>query len=581
MKLKYLLMANSVFSVFASIACFSKTLLLLPANDILLMTQADVFFKYHEQVSRIMAMLMLIAMGGGVALITISQHLNEAKARKSLAINLAIGNGLFAISVWMYDFSLWSKYDAVIFASIYAVLAAAYLYCWWLETYRPTTQIAQPDSQSAYEKQIQSVAAQQERNRLARDLHDSIKQQIFSININAATAETRFANDPKGAQTALAAVRTSAHEAMAEMEAMLQHLRPAPLETVGLIEALRKQGEALQYRTGAQVTMELGALPDNNRLSPGSQEAIFRIAQEAFANIARHARASNVKVQLYEQNDEKDDAVWLKISDDGKGFNSSTAANGMGLTNMRARAQEFGGTLHIESAQQAGTHLSIRIPFATTQFDQLKMHARWMVFFIGLAMLSNVLASWRLQLFPDWRKEFLFQDLKILVAICLLFLVPTLVQVFRYRKSIRQILNNAGASPKTTLEVNRFQQQYGALLMMVIWTVHQASDTRPDPSTRFTIGMTLINAMFIGLSLFQMHFVNQTLRKQAALLSPIEFSQSVERMWRQAMVCLTITLPITIVLQVITKQKILWLLYAMLFGYIGFVYWWRKRGAIQ
>ena len=78
------------------------------------------------------------------------------------------------------------------------------------------------------------------------------------------------------------------------MEAMLQQLRPTPLENVGLVDALRKQVEALQYRTGAYVTTEFGDLPDNDTLLPGAQEAIFRIAQEALNNIARHARAKNI-----------------------------------------------------------------------------------------------------------------------------------------------------------------------------------------------------------------------------------------------------------------------------------------------
>src|SRR5262249_61822055 len=130
----------------------------------------------------------------------------------------------------------------------------------------------------------------------------------------------RWEKDEAGARAALEAVRGGVREAMAEMEAMLHNLRPAPLETVGLIEALRQQCESLQYRTGAQVTTEIGELPNNNELTPRNQNAIFRIAQEALANISRHARAKNVRVRLHRQTRDDEHTLWLRIEDDGSAF---------------------------------------------------------------------------------------------------------------------------------------------------------------------------------------------------------------------------------------------------------------------
>jgi signal transduction histidine kinase len=206
--------------------------------------------------------------------------------------------------------------------------------------------------------QVGEAAAQEERNRLARDLHDSIKQQIFSINISAAAAQARWETDPAGAQAALADVRRSAQEAMVEMRAMLQQLAPAPLEKVGLAQALRDQAEALAFRSGAQVDATISDLPHDDRLPPGAQEAIFRVAQEALANIARHARASTVALRLRAD----DSAVWLEIDDDGQGFDPSAAAGGMGMTNMRARAESVGGALALDSAVGNGAHLRLNIP---------------------------------------------------------------------------------------------------------------------------------------------------------------------------------------------------------------------------
>jgi signal transduction histidine kinase len=247
-----------------------------------------------------------------------------------------------------------SKTGAV---TIAAYFAQAIGYCWLLATGpKNSSALIQVSPEPGLEtlreqwaQQIHEAAAQQERNRLARELHDSIKQQLFSINVSAATVQARWEKDEAGACAALEAVRGSVREAMAEMEAMLHNLRPAPLETVGLIEALRQQCESLQYRTGAQVTVEIGELPINEEAPPGTQNAIFRIAQEALANIARHARAKNVRVRLHRHRRGDEDTLWLKIEDDGCGFDISNAAAGMGLSNIRSRVLEIGGSLQLES----------------------------------------------------------------------------------------------------------------------------------------------------------------------------------------------------------------------------------------
>lgn len=213
---------------------------------------------------------------------------------------------------------------------------------------------------AAWQKEIGEAAVQEERNRLARDLHDSIKQQLFSINISAAAVQARWEHDAAGARAALADVRRSTHEAMVEMQAMLQQLCPAPLATVGLVEALREQVEALGYRTGAEVTSALGPLPDDGRLLPGTQEALFRIAQEALANVARHARARQVAVRLGTEGDD----LLLEVRDDGQGFDPTQAASGMGMSNMQERALALGGSLEVASQRGTGTTIRIRVPLA-------------------------------------------------------------------------------------------------------------------------------------------------------------------------------------------------------------------------
>lgn len=208
--------------------------------------------------------------------------------------------------------------------------------------------------------QITLAAAQEERNRLARDLHDSIKQQLFSINASAAAIQAHWQSDPAGTQRAIEDVQQSARAAMVEMDAMLQQLSPTPLLNVGLIDAIRQQGEALEYRTGAKVSTALVPLPTSAQLSLGMQEMLFRITQEALSNIARHARASNVQIRLALADAEG--ILVLEVRDDGQGFQHVEATQGMGLTNLATRAERLGGQLDIRSQIGEGTTVRVEIP---------------------------------------------------------------------------------------------------------------------------------------------------------------------------------------------------------------------------
>lgn len=232
-----------------------------------------------------------------------------------------------------------------------------------------------------HEQHIRDAAAQEERNRLARDLHDAVKQQIFAIQTSAATAETRLDEDAAGARQALAQVRQSAREAMTEMEAMLEQLRVAPLGNTGLVEAIRKQCEALAFRTGAIVDVEIGPLPADDALEPGAHQAIFRIVQEALANIGRHARAHRVRVSLQATSVR----LVIGIQDDGRGFDPGSPPGGMGMHNMRTRAREIGGSLELESGDRTGTRVTLSVPFETRDARAyLRRRA------LGLAVLVGV-----------------------------------------------------------------------------------------------------------------------------------------------------------------------------------------------
>ena len=268
-------------------------------------------------------------------------------------------------------------------------------------------------------RQIGEAAVQEERNRLARDLHDSIKQQLFTVNVSTAAAQELWEQNPERAKAALVDVRRSAREAMVEMQDLLHQLQPQALAAAGLVEALREQCEALGYRTGAEVSLELGeAIPDE-RLPPGAQETLFRIAQEALANVARHARARKVRVWLGR---EEDQAV-LRVEDDGQGFDPESARSGMGLRNLRERAESLRGTLEVRSTPGSGSAISVRVPFSPvplrlSPIENALLAAKQELLFGGLPF---ALFFWLLRPIVNERLSYL--DLGFAV-LCVLFIFP-------------------------------------------------------------------------------------------------------------------------------------------------------------
>lgn len=213
---------------------------------------------------------------------------------------------------------------------------------------------------SGYVRQIRHAARQEERARLARDLHDAVKQQLFAIQTAAATAAARIEHDVPGTTGAITQIRRSARDALTEMQALIDQLQAEPVGIAGLVEALRRQCEALSLRTGADVRLDVGELPEDRSLSPDTREALFRVAQEALANAARHARARHVCVSL----GVKDAAVALTVRDDGQGVRTMNEGGpGMGLRNMRARAAETGGRLEVASVPGSGTAVRLTLPY--------------------------------------------------------------------------------------------------------------------------------------------------------------------------------------------------------------------------
>jgi signal transduction histidine kinase len=181
---------------------------------------------------------------------------------------------------------------------------------------------------------------------------------VFAIHTAAATAEARLADDPQGAREAITQVRESARDAMLEMEAMLDQMRTGTLTNSALVDAIRKQADALRLRTGAEVEVAVDTLPAEHELQPSQRQAILRAAQESLNNVAKHARATGIRVTLGLRGTD----LVLTVADNGAGYDQAAATSGLGLSGMRARAAESGGDFAITSKPGAGTTVRFAVP---------------------------------------------------------------------------------------------------------------------------------------------------------------------------------------------------------------------------
>ncbi len=202
------------------------------------------------------------------------------------------------------------------------------------------------------------VAVLEERQRMARDLHDSVSQALYGIALGTHAAREQLERAPEKLRSTLDYVLAMSATAVAEMRALVFELRPDSLEQEGLGAALTKQADALRARTGAVVNVEVCEEPP---LSSDGKEVLYRIAQEAMQNIVKHAQAANVNLRLYQQNG------WatLEVCDDGVGFEPAGRYPGhYGLKTMRERALRLSGALDIDSRPHAGSVVRARIPVA-------------------------------------------------------------------------------------------------------------------------------------------------------------------------------------------------------------------------
>lgn len=205
--------------------------------------------------------------------------------------------------------------------------------------------------------QERALAAAEERQRLARDLHDSVTQTLFSLSLGARALRKLALQDPQAAAEGLREQEIAAQQALREMRALLAQLR-SPLPDDDLISALRQHCEQLGQQTGLQVELHL---PDSLAVSHEQATALYYIAREALHNVIKHSHTHEATCTLQQL----PDVVSLTIEDRGQGFDVTAAElndGHLGLQNMRQRAENLGGTLTIASEPGKGTRITAQLP---------------------------------------------------------------------------------------------------------------------------------------------------------------------------------------------------------------------------
>jgi NarL family two-component system sensor histidine kinase LiaS len=197
----------------------------------------------------------------------------------------------------------------------------------------------------------QQLATLEERNRLARDLHDSVKQQIFAISMQIAATRILLSRDVEAAGERLNKTEKLVQQAQQELTSLIRELRPVALEGKGLVAALRELLPQWSQQNEIVANLHVGEF---QALPVTVEEALFRVVQEALSNIARHSQASLVQITL----NVTDETISLSVQDNGQGFDLTHLEHrGVGLHSMQERMKALGGDLKLESAPGEGTQI--------------------------------------------------------------------------------------------------------------------------------------------------------------------------------------------------------------------------------
>jgi signal transduction histidine kinase len=205
--------------------------------------------------------------------------------------------------------------------------------------------------------EVAIAAAEQERSRWARELHDETLQALAVVRMRLASALREASPEAlrKASQTAVEQI----DEEIVKLRRLITELRPASLDAIGLEAALEALAEQHQEVSGIQVACRFEVPPDEVRQpAPVLETTVYRLAQEGLNNVSKHSSARNAELNVLLTRE----AIAIEVADDGDGFEPSRVSEGFGLVGMRERAALFGGTLDVVSAPGSGTRLRAELP---------------------------------------------------------------------------------------------------------------------------------------------------------------------------------------------------------------------------
>ena len=217
----------------------------------------------------------------------------------------------------------------------------------------PAVHAAELSKQLQHSRERLITAREEERRRLRRDLHDGLGPQLATVTVKADAAGNLLQSDPAAASQLLEEIKAESQGAVQEIRRVVNGLWPAALDQLGLVSALQ---EYAARNSNGKLRITVEAPDDLPSLPAATEAAAYRIAIEAMANVTRHAQAQNCTVQLA-----ANEVFLLKVNDDGAGLPAVYQA-GVGLSSMRERTAELGGTLHLQSKPGKGTSLTATLP---------------------------------------------------------------------------------------------------------------------------------------------------------------------------------------------------------------------------
>lgn len=220
---------------------------------------------------------------------------------------------------------------------------------------------------SHYAATLEQLTVTRERNRMARELHDTVAHTLSGLAVQLEAVHSVWDSDPLQAQSILESSLVATRSGLTETRHSIQALRASPLEDLGLLLALHTLAENAAARGGFRLSLELP--PSLRKLPPDIEQALYRIAQEALENIVRHAEARQARLCLAQEGSQ----LRLEISDDGRGFSpdASQTSGGFGLQGIRERAELLGGALQIISQNGRGATIRLTLELGDDQSSNM------------------------------------------------------------------------------------------------------------------------------------------------------------------------------------------------------------------